>query len=54
VVEVAMTGTFAALGVRAAPALAGVLAYRLVAFWIPVAVGAVLLMRDGLGLGRRS
>ncbi len=54
VVEVAMTGTFAALGVQAAPALAGVLAYRLVAFWVPVAVGASLLACDGVRRRRRS
>lgn len=48
VVEVAMTAAFAAAGLDTAAALGAVLAYRLVGFWLPVALGAALLGADWL------
>ena len=49
VVEVAMTAAFVAAGLDTGVALGGVLAYRAVGFWLPVAVGAGLLAFDALG-----
>ena len=41
VVEAGLTGTLALAGVAAAPAALAVLAYRLVAYWLPLPVGLV-------------
>ena len=49
VVEVAMTAAFATTGLDASLALGGVLAYRAVGFWLPVAVGMGLLGIDRFG-----
>ena len=49
VVEVAMTAAFVAAGVDAGVALGGVLAYRIVGFWMPVVAGAGLLAADTVG-----
>lgn len=53
VVEAAMSATFTGLGLPGPTAIAGVLAYRIVAFWFPVLTGAALLLADGL-LDRRT
>lgn len=44
-VEAGMTGTYVALGTDTAAALAAVLAYRLIAFWLPVLVGVPQYLR---------
>ena len=44
-VEAGMTGTYAALGTETSIALAGVLAYRLIAFWLPVLFGVPQYLR---------
>lgn len=44
-VEAGMTGTYAALGTETSVALAGVLAYRLMAFWLPVLFGVPQYLR---------
>ena len=44
-VEAGMTGTYAALGTETSVALAGVLAYRLIAFWLPVIFGVPQYLR---------
>ena len=45
-VEAGMTGTYAALGTETSVALAGVLAYRLIAFWLPVLFGVPQYLRS--------
>lgn len=45
VFEVAVAATFTALGVPAELAIAGVVVYRLVSFWLPVAAGVVPALR---------
>lgn len=57
VVEVAMTAAFVAAGLEAGVALAGVIAYRGVGFWLPVALGSALLAADataGIAARRRD
>lgn len=44
-VEAGMTGTYVALGTETSVALAGVLAYRLIAFWLPVLFGVPQYLR---------
>jgi putative heme transporter len=39
VVEAALTGALVALGVPAAPALTAVLLYRIISFWLAIAIG---------------
>lgn len=46
VYEAAMAATYIALGVPAVTAVVGVLVYRLVAFWLPVAIGIVPAVRS--------
>lgn len=50
-VETGMAAAFTALGVPTATAVAGVLGYRAVSFWLPVAVGGTLLATDALRSG---
>ncbi|MGH3442064.1 MAG: flippase-like domain-containing protein [Nitriliruptorales bacterium] len=45
VVEVGMAGTYTALGVPAATAIAVVLAYRLFSFWLPTIAGVPVYLR---------
>lgn len=45
VVEVGMTATYIAFGVAAPVAISGVLAYRLLAYWLPVALGVPQYLR---------
>ena len=44
-VEAGMTGAYVALGVETSVALAGVLAYRLISFWLPVLFGIPQYLR---------
>jgi uncharacterized membrane protein YbhN (UPF0104 family) len=44
-VEAGMTGTYVALGTDTAVALAAVLAYRVISFWVPVLVGVPQYLR---------
>ena len=44
-VEAGMTGTYVALGTETSVALAAVLAYRLIAFWLPVLFGVPQYLR---------
>ena len=53
VYETAMAATYTALGIPADTALVGVLIHRLVAFWLPVAIGVVPAVR-ALAAGRRD
>lgn len=53
VYETAMAATYTALGVPADTALVAVLVHRLVAFWLPVAIGIVPAVRS-LAAGRRD
>lgn len=50
-VEAGVAGTYTALGVAGSTAVTGVIGYRLVSFWLPVAIGLTLyvrvLVRDG-------
>ena len=41
--EAAAVAGFGAVGVAAAPAVAAVITYRLITYWLPVAPGAVAL-----------
>ena len=52
-VEAGMTGTYVALGTDTAVALAAVLAYRVISFWIPVLVGVPQYLRPPV-LGDRT
>jgi putative heme transporter len=45
VVEVGMTATYIAFGVDAPVAISGVLAYRLIAYWLPVGLGVPQYLR---------
>ena len=55
-VEAGLTGMLALAGVSAQQALVGTLAYRLVAFWLPLPVGGIayLLFRRRYGAGGDS
>ena len=50
VVEAALAAALVAAGVASGPALAAVLAYRLLSFWLPLGVGALVMA----GLARRT
>jgi len=50
-VEAGMTGTYVALGIDTSVALAAVLAYRLISFWIPVLLGVPQYLRPPVGAG---
>ena len=54
VVEVAVTAAFVATGADARLALAGVLGYRAIGFWLPALTGLILLAADRLGRRDRS
>ena len=53
-VEAGMTGTYVALGTETSIALAGVLAYRLIAFWLPVLFGVPQYLRAPATSGHAS
>lgn len=50
-VEAGLAGTYTALGVPGGAAVTGVIGYRLISFWLPVAIGLTtylrMLVRDG-------
>lgn len=50
-VEAGMAGTYIALGTDTSVALAAVLAYRLISFWLPVLVGVPQYLRGPVGHG---
>ena len=50
-VEAGMTGTYVALGTETAVALAAVLAYRLISFWLPVLFGVPQYLRGPVAVG---